>query len=101
MFIVYASIALLLISVIFLGISVMNSKKKMDPILENITVMIGSMQKDVEELKTETQKLSHHQALIQNDFQYKKTTFQKTAAEIKEVPRSVNELKNAQKSNTL
>ncbi|WP_276735171.1 DUF948 domain-containing protein [Bacillus sp. (in: firmicutes)] len=92
MVIVYISLAVLAISIIFLGFNVIRNKKKIDPALKELTSVTQAMQKQVEGLKTEAQLLTQKQKKIQQDVQMKKNAFQQTAAEVKEVPQAVKEV---------
>ncbi|MER2459890.1 hypothetical protein ACFVIX_13420 [Bacillus subtilis] len=77
MIIVYISLAVLAVSIIFLGFTVIQNKKKMDPALKELSSVTQAMQK---------------QKKIQQDVQMKKFAFQQTAAEVKEVPKAVKEV---------
>ncbi|MEC0315424.1 hypothetical protein P8797_21345 [Bacillus subtilis] len=77
MIIVYISLVVLAVSIIFLGVTVIQNKKKMDPALKELSSVTQAMQK---------------QKKIQQDVQMKKYTFQQTAAEVKEVPQAVKEV---------
>ncbi|MCY8197951.1 DUF948 domain-containing protein, partial [Bacillus spizizenii] len=88
MVIVYISLAVLAISIIYLGVNVIQNKKKIDPALKELTSVTQAMQKQVEGLKTEAQLLTQKQKKIQQDVQMKKNAFQQTAAEVKEVPQA-------------
>ncbi|OBA04009.1 hypothetical protein A9D36_10595 [Bacillus subtilis] len=92
MVIVYISLAVLAISIIFLGFNVIQNKKKIDPALKELTSVTQAMQKQVEGLKTEAQLLTQKQKKIQQDVQMKKNAFRETAAEVKEVPQAVKEV---------
>ncbi|MCY7822197.1 DUF948 domain-containing protein, partial [Bacillus inaquosorum] len=67
MVIVYISIAVLAISIIFLGVNVIQNKKKIDPALKELTSVTQAMQKQVEGLKTEAELLTQKQKKIQQD----------------------------------
>ncbi|QIW80217.1 DUF948 domain-containing protein [Bacillus tequilensis] len=92
MVIVYISLAVLAFSIIFLGVHVIQNKKKLDPTLKELTSVTQDMQKQIEGLKTEAQLLTQKQKRIQHDVQMKKSTFQQTVAEVKEVPQAVKEV---------
>nr|WGE02280.1 DUF948 domain-containing protein [Bacillus subtilis] len=92
MFIVYISLAVLAVSIIFLGVTVIQNKKKMDSALKELSSVTQAMQKQIEGLKTETDLLTQKQKKIQQDVQMKKSAFQQTAAEVKEVPKAVKEV---------
>ncbi|MBA5716683.1 DUF948 domain-containing protein [Bacillus subtilis] len=92
MIIVYISLAVLAVSIIFLGVTVIKNKKKMDPALKELSSVTQAMQKQIEGLKTETELLTQKQKKIQQDVQMKKSAFQQTAAEVKEVPKAVKEV---------
>lgn len=92
MFIVYISLAVLAVSIIFLGVTVIQNKKKMDTALKELSSVTQAMQKQIEGLKTETDLLTQKQKKIQQDVQMKKSAFQQTAAEVKEVPKAVKEV---------
>ncbi|AXC53121.1 DUF948 domain-containing protein [Bacillus subtilis] len=92
MIIVYISLAVLAVSIIFLGVNVIKNKKKMDPALKELSSVTQAMQKQIEGLKTETDLLTQKQKKIQQDVQMKKSAFQQTAAEVKEVPKAVKEV---------
>ncbi|WP_163116720.1 DUF948 domain-containing protein [Bacillus subtilis] len=92
MIIVYISLAVLAVSIIFLGVTVIQNKKKMDPALKELSSVTQAMQKQIEGLKTETELLTQKQKKIQQDVQMKKSAFQQTAAEVKEVPKAVQEV---------
>ncbi|PLV32342.1 hypothetical protein BSP4_33200 [Bacillus subtilis subsp. subtilis] len=83
MIIVYISLAVLAVSIIFLGVNVIQNKKKMDPALKELSSVTQAMQKQIEGLKTETELLTQKQKKIQQDVQIKKYAFQQTAAEVK------------------
>lgn len=72
MVIVYISIAVIAISIIYLGINVIQNKKKIDPAMKELTAVTQSMQKQVEMVKTEAQQLSEKQKMIQYDVEMKK-----------------------------
>ncbi|MCY9377334.1 DUF948 domain-containing protein [Bacillus sp. T17B1] len=91
MAIVYISLAVLAISIIYLGVNVIQNKKNIDPALKELTSVTQAMQKQVEGLKTEAQLLLQKQKKIQQDVQMKKNTLQQTAAEVK-VPQAVKEV---------
>ncbi|MCY9428758.1 hypothetical protein MOF37_05135, partial [Bacillus spizizenii] len=65
MVIVYISLAVLAISIIYLGVNVIQNKKKIDPALKELTSVTQAMQKQVEGLKTEAQLLTQKQKKIQ------------------------------------
>ncbi|MED1810739.1 DUF948 domain-containing protein [Bacillus subtilis] len=92
MIIVYISLTVLAVSIIFLGVTVIQNKKKMDPALKELSSVTQAMQKQIEGLKTETELLTQKQKKIQQDVQMKKSAFQQTAAEVKEVPKAVKEV---------
>ncbi|AJO58472.1 DUF948 domain-containing protein [Bacillus subtilis] len=92
MIIVYISLAVLAVSIIFLGVNVIQNKKKMDPALKELSSVTQAMQKQIEGLKTETELLTQKQKKIQQDVQIKKYMFQQTAAEVKKVPKAVKEV---------
>ncbi|MCY8206409.1 DUF948 domain-containing protein [Bacillus subtilis] len=92
MIIIYISLAVLAVSIIFLGVTVIQNKKKMDPALKELSSVTQAMQKQIEGLKTETELLTQKQKKIQQDVQMKKSAFQQTAAEVKEVPKAVKEV---------
>ncbi|WP_339244556.1 DUF948 domain-containing protein [Bacillus sp. FSL R5-0523] len=92
MIIVYISLAVLAVSIIFLGVTVIQNKKKMDPALKELSSVTQAMQKQIEGLKTETELLTQKQKKIQQDVQMKKSAFQQSAAEVKEVPKAVKEV---------
>ncbi|MGF9604071.1 DUF948 domain-containing protein [Bacillus subtilis] len=92
MIIVYISLAVLAVSIIFLGVTVIQNKKKMDPALKELSSVTQAIQKQIEGLKTETELLTQKQKKIQQDVQMKKSAFQQTAAEVKEVPKAVKEV---------
>ncbi|QOJ83703.1 DUF948 domain-containing protein [Bacillus subtilis] len=92
MIIVYISLVVLAVSIIFLGVTVIQNKKKMDPALKELSSVTQAMQKQIEGLKTEAELLTQKQKKIQQDVQIKKYTFQQTAAEVKEVPQAVKEV---------
>ncbi|PJH94175.1 DUF948 domain-containing protein [Bacillus sp. SN1] len=92
MVIVYISIVVLAISTIFLGVNVIQNKKKIDPALKELTSVTQAMQKQVEGLKTEAELLTQKQKKIQQDVQMKKNVFRLTTAEVKEVPQAVKEV---------
>ncbi|CAF1745226.1 hypothetical protein NRS6084_02151 [Bacillus subtilis] len=92
MVIVYISLAVLAISIIFLGFNVIQNKKKIDPALKELTSVTQAMQKQIEGLKTEAELLTQKQKKIQQDVQIKKYTLQQTAAEVKKVPKAVKEV---------
>ncbi|AGI29174.1 DUF948 domain-containing protein [Bacillus subtilis] len=92
MIIVYISLAVLAVSIIFLGVTVIQNKKKMDPALKELSSVTQAMQKQIEGLKTETELLTQKQKKMQQDVQMKKSAFQQTAAEVKEVPKAVKEV---------
>ncbi|PAY14384.1 DUF948 domain-containing protein [Bacillus sp. 7705b] len=95
MVIVYISIAVIAISIIYLGINVIQNKKKIDPAMKELTAVTQSMQKQVEMVKTEAQQLSQKQKMIQYDVEMKKTALQQTAAEVKEAPQAAKEVWHA------
>ncbi|MEK3709953.1 DUF948 domain-containing protein [Bacillus sp. FSL K6-1005] len=95
MVIVYISIAVIAISIIYLGINVIQNKKKIDPAMKELTAVTQSMQKQVEVVKTEAQQLSQKQKMIQYDVEMKKTALQQTVAEVKEAPQAVKEVWHA------
>ncbi|MGG5776119.1 DUF948 domain-containing protein [Bacillus subtilis] len=92
MIIVYISLAVLAVSIIFLGVTVIQNKKKMDPALKELSSVTQAMQKQIEGLKTETELLTQKQKKIQQEVQMKKSAFQQTAAEVKEVPKAIKEV---------
>ncbi|TLF67945.1 DUF948 domain-containing protein [Bacillus spizizenii] len=79
-------------SIIYLGVNVIQNKKKIEPALKELTSVTQAMQKQVEGLKTEAQLLTQKQKKTQQDVQMKKNAFQQTAAEVKEVPQAVKEV---------
>lgn len=72
MVIVYISLAVLAISIIYLGVNVIQNKKKIEPALKELTSVTQAMQKQVEGLKTEAQLLTQKQKKTQQDVQMKK-----------------------------
>lgn len=58
MIIVYISLAVLAVSIIFLGVTVIQNKKKMDPALKELSSVTQAMQKQIEGLKTEAELLN-------------------------------------------
>lgn len=77
MVIVYISLAVLAISIIYLGVNVIQNKKKIEPALKELTSVTQAMQKQVEGLKTEAQLLTQKQKKTQQDVQMKKMHFSK------------------------
>lgn len=75
MIIVYISLAVLAVSIIFLGVTVIQNKKKIDPALKELSSVTQAMQKQIEGLKTETELLTQKQKKIQQDVQIKNTRF--------------------------
>lgn len=96
--ILYASIAVTAAALIYLGVSSVRCKKKMDPVLKKMNSTAGTMQTAIEEIKTEAGLLSHKQKELQDDISIKKTAIQQTAAEVKGTPHVLKMLWNAGKS---
>ncbi|MBY8914823.1 hypothetical protein KY305_19065 [Bacillus sp. YC2] len=98
MIILYASAALTAAALIYLGVSAVRFKKKMDPALKKMNKTAGTMQTAIEEIKTEAGLLSQKQKELREDIFIKKTAIQQTAAEVKGTPHVLKILWNAGKS---
>ncbi|PIK29272.1 hypothetical protein CS954_18705 [Bacillus siamensis] len=96
--ILYISAAVAAAALVYLAILAVRFKRNTAPDIKKINVTAASMQTSVEEIKTETRRLSQKQKELQEDFLTKKTAVQTTAAEAKGTPHVLKMLWNAGKS---
>ncbi|WP_179885019.1 DUF948 domain-containing protein [Bacillus sp. AFS015802] len=86
MWIVYASIALVVIALIMLGTALMKTLKTTRPIVNEMNQTVANIQSRMDNISSEASQLQETQGEIQGDIQYKKTTITSTIDEVKRTP---------------
>lgn len=91
MWIVYASIALFVISLIMLGVALMRTLKTTRPIVNEMNQRVATIQSRMEKISSESTQLQETQGEIQHDIEYKKSTITDTIQEVKRTPEVLKE----------
>ncbi|WP_044336912.1 DUF948 domain-containing protein [Rossellomorea aquimaris] len=86
MWIVYASIGLMAIALVMLGVSLMKTVKATRPIINDMNQTVASIQTRMDKISSEANQLQETQGEIQGDIEYKKTTITNTIQEVKRTP---------------
>ncbi|OXS62030.1 DUF948 domain-containing protein [Rossellomorea vietnamensis] len=97
MWIVYASIALFVISLIMLGVALMRTLKTTRPIVNEMNQRVATIQSRMEKISSESTQLQETQGEIQHDIEYKKSTFTDTIQEVKRTPEVLKEFVKSMK----
>ncbi|MGM0750930.1 MAG: DUF948 domain-containing protein [Bacillota bacterium] len=86
MWIVYASIGLMVIALVMLAVSLMKTVKATRPIINDMNQTVASIQTRMDKISSEANQLQETQGEIQGDIEYKKTTITNTIQEVKRTP---------------
>ncbi|MFC7783871.1 MULTISPECIES: DUF948 domain-containing protein [unclassified Rossellomorea] len=86
MWIVYASIGLMVISLVMLGVALMKTVNTTRPVINDMNQTVASIQTRMDKISTEANQLQETQGEIQGDIEYKKTTITSTIQEVKRTP---------------
>ncbi|QHE61725.1 DUF948 domain-containing protein [Rossellomorea vietnamensis] len=97
MWIVYASIALFVISLIMLGVALMRTLKTTRPIVNEMNQRVATIQSRMEKISSESTQLQETQGEIQHDIEYKKSTITDTIQEVKRTPEVLKEFVKSMK----
>ncbi|UXH44945.1 DUF948 domain-containing protein [Rossellomorea vietnamensis] len=97
MWIVYASIALFVISLIMLGVALMRTVKTTRPIVNEMNQRVATIQSRMEKISSESTQLQETQGEIQHDIEYKKSTITDTIQEVKRTPEVLKEFVKSMK----
>ncbi|MBD1379479.1 DUF948 domain-containing protein [Metabacillus arenae] len=92
MLIIYFSIGLIAISLIFLGIQAFKIFKQTKPIVDNMSRAAARIQEKTEKIKAQTNKLSHTQQEIMEDIDFKKQAINLPISEAKQTPALVRKV---------
>lgn len=97
MWIVYASIALFVISLIMLGVALMRTLKTTRPIVNEMNQRVATIQSRMEKISSESTQLQETQGEIQHDIEFKKSTITDTIQEVKRTPEVLKEFVKSMK----
>ncbi len=98
MWIMYTSIALLVVALIMLGAALMKTLKTTRPIINEMNQTVESIQLKMNNVTSEANQLQETQGEIKEDIDFKKNTFTHTINEIKRTPKVTKEfIKNMKK----
>jgi uncharacterized protein YoxC len=86
MWIVYASIGLMVIALVMLGVALMKTVKTTRPVINDMNQTVASIQTRMDKISSEANQLQETQVEIQGDIEYKKTTITNTIQEVKRTP---------------
>lgn len=86
MWIVYASMALIVIAIVMLGVELMKTMKTTRPIINEMNQTVANIQIRMDKISSEAKVLQETQVEIQGDIEYKKTTITNTVQEVKRTP---------------
>lgn len=86
MWIVYASMALIVIAIVMLGVALMKTMKTTRPIINEMNQTVSNIQIRMDKISSEAKLLQETQGEIQGDIEYKKTTITNTVQEVKRTP---------------
>ncbi|WP_282137714.1 DUF948 domain-containing protein [Rossellomorea aquimaris] len=86
MWIVYASIALIVVAIVMLGVALMKTMKTTRPVINKMNQTVANIQTRMDKISSEANLLQETQGEIQGDIEYKKTTITNTVQEVKRTP---------------
>ncbi|MGM0854129.1 MAG: DUF948 domain-containing protein [Bacillota bacterium] len=86
MWIVYASIALIVVAIVMLGVALMKTVKTTRPVIKEMNQTVANIQTRMDKISSEANQLQETQGEIQGDIEYKKTTITNTVQEFKRTP---------------
>jgi uncharacterized protein YoxC len=89
MIIVYASLAVIAISIVYFIISAIKTLKEAQPSIDRLNETNSRLQQKANMLKGETDALKVQQQKLQSDFQFKKGVFTSLISSVKETPKSI------------
>ncbi|WP_370295996.1 DUF948 domain-containing protein [Rossellomorea marisflavi] len=92
MWIVYISIAIVVVAIIMLGVSIIRTLKTTKPVINRMNEQVESIQERMNKLTDESSQLQATQKEIQKDIEFKKDSFTMTIEEAKDLPRSIKSL---------
>ncbi|MBP1080297.1 MULTISPECIES: DUF948 domain-containing protein [Bacillus] len=101
MTIVYVSAALIIISLVYLGVSGVKAKKEINTSLNKVQASVGQLQNNIEEIKNEANRLSDAQQKIQLDINLKKEKVNDTVDACKDLGTTFQKLKKTEKPGTI
>jgi uncharacterized protein YoxC len=87
MWIIYVSITLFVVGIIYLVVSLINTLKKVRPIINDMNLRVARMQTNVDKVITQTKILQAIQSRIQNDINFKSETIKNTVENVKNTPK--------------
>jgi uncharacterized protein YoxC len=97
MWIVYLSIAIVLVALIMLAVSAMKTFKDTKPAIASINQTVNNIQADMDRVTAETDQLQTTQGEIQADIQKKKSSIMYTVNEAKRTPKVAKEFAKSMK----
>ncbi|MCA1062843.1 DUF948 domain-containing protein [Rossellomorea sp. AcN35-11] len=86
MWVVYASIALMVIALVMLGTALMKTVKTTRPVINEMNQTVGRIQAGMDKMTAEANQLQETQGEIQEDIENKKTTINHAVEEAKRTP---------------
>ena len=92
MIIVWISLAVFVLSLIYLGVYAFKTFKNSKPAIENVTGTVARLQAEADQIKSETDHLTEVQQGITKDVQYKKESVQYTVDAAKQTPKPFKEI---------
>ncbi len=97
MWIVYASIALFVITLIMFGAALMRTIKTTRPIVNDMNHTVANIQARMDKIYAEAIQLQETQGEIQEDIEYKKSSVTTTIQEVKRTPEVLKEFVKSMK----
>ncbi|MBW3114456.1 MULTISPECIES: DUF948 domain-containing protein [Bacillaceae] len=97
MWIVYASIALFVITLILFGAALMRTIKTTRPIVNDMNHTVANIQARMDKISAEATQLQETQGEIQEDIEYKKSSVTTTIQEVKRTPEVLKEFVKSMK----
>ncbi|MBM7584039.1 uncharacterized protein YoxC [Bacillus pakistanensis] len=87
MWIIYVSITLLVVGIIYLVVSLIITLKKVRPIINIMNDRVAKMQSNIDMVATQTKIMQANQAKIQDDINYKSEIIKNSLENVKNTPR--------------
>lgn len=94
MIMVYASLAVIVASLLFLGIFAYKVYKDAKPSIERLNAVNTVIQLKADQIKSGLDELTSTQKEIQKDIAYKKQAFNETISAVKETPEKIKKWRN-------
>ncbi|WP_051348537.1 DUF948 domain-containing protein [Peribacillus kribbensis] len=92
MIIVYISLAVIVLSLVYLGVYAFKTFKAVKPAIDNMSNTAARLQQKTDTIKVETNQLTEHQQQLMTDIQVKKEAVNLTIQSAKDTPKPLIQL---------